>query len=334
MGKIGVLLVNLGTPDHCDNVSVYRYLTQFLNDPFVIDLPLIIRFILVNVIIVPFRFQQSTKAYQEIWLKEGSPLLVYSKRLASALTLELGKNYQVELGMRYGHPSIAAAANRLQDCERIVALPLFPQYSTAATESAIQAIHRALKKKSFSLIRDFYDAPPFIDSMARHLQAHLQHQTWDCILFSYHGLPERHLQPPICGAPCRSPNPCPAITQDNASCYRAQCYATSRLLAQALRLNENQYATSFQSRLGRTPWIQPYTDLLLPQLVQQGVKHLAVSCPSFVADCLETLEEIGIRLKKQWVDAGGESLTLVPALNDDPVWVENVAKLIRNQLTP
>jgi ferrochelatase len=332
MSKTGVLLINLGTPNNCNIKSVYSYLTEFLNDPRVIDLALLPRWILTNLIIVPFRCKKSTRAYQKIWLSNGSPLLVHSKNLKDALAVELTDKYQVELAMRYGNPSIPLALKNLRDCHRIIAIPLFPQYSSAATGSAMAKLLNELGKQwnipELKIIRDFYNAPGFIASYADIIKKHTANNSFDLILFSYHGLPERHINKSRCQAKCNRSSACPALSEANLYCYRAQCYATSHLLANALNLASSQYQVSFQSRLGRTPWIKPYTDLILPTLIKQGIKNIAIACPSFVADCLETLEEINIRAREQWQQLGGNNFIFIPCLNNHPLWVKALAEMV------
>lgn len=335
MKKTGILLINLGTPDHCDRKSVYRYLTEFLNDPRVIDLPAIFRWILVNVLIVPFRSGKAAKAYKQIWTEAGSPLLVHSKALQIALQHKLGAQYQVALGMRYGNPSIESALATLENCHTIHVIPLFPQYSSAATGSAIEKTLNLISKQwnipALHVWRDFYDHPAFVLASADLIKQTMSKHAVDVVLFSYHGLPERHISKSACLAACDHEQACPAIEFKNQYCYRAQCYATTRAIAAAVGLTEQQYRVAFQSRLGRTPWIKPYTDLMLPELIQQGVKNIAVVCPSFVADCLETLEEVNIRLREQWRLLGGESFHYVPCPNDHPVWVDGLAGILSSR---
>lgn len=326
----GILLINLGTPDNCDPKSVRRYLKQFLNDPMVIDLPGIARWFLVNCLIIPRRYKNSAAAYQKIWLKgnapleagkAGSPLLVYSEAMKEALAIELGAGYQVELGMRYGNPSIQTAVEKLKGCDTLSVLPLFPQYASAATGSAIAEFLKIVSKSTqwnssaTRIQENFYQDPGFIGAYAHIIQKHIQEdikglsQKPDMILFSYHGLPERQLH-------------------KSTPCYKTQCFATSDALANVLGLSKNQYRVSFQSRLGRTPWIKPYTDLILPEFIQQGIRNIAIVCPSFVADCLETLEEINIRAREQWQSLGGNEFTFIPCLNTEPLWIKAMAEMV------
>lgn len=338
--KTGVLLINLGTPDSCRPQSVYRYLKQFLNDPRVIDIPGMLRYVLVNALIIPFRYKKSAHAYQQIWTDKGSPLLTYSQGLVDALRVafkDAEDQIHIELGMRYGNPSIASAVEKLKECQKIIAIPLFPQYSSAATGSAVEALLQEISQQwnipEIHIKRDFFDNPDFIHAYATLIKEQLQHKKVDKLIFSYHGLPERHIYKSDCRVNCVNKNtPCPTPTLSSAYCYRAQCYETSRLIAKALDLAESDYVVAFQSRLGKTPWIKPYTDLVLPELKQNNVNTIAVVCPSFVADCLETLEEINIRAREQWVSLGGKDFIFIPCLNTQPVWVDGLAKMINSFL--
>lgn len=323
----GFLLINLGTPQGADVPAVRSYLREFLTDKRVIDLPAPLRYLLVYAFILPFRPQKSAKAYQKIWTDEGSPLLVNTYKLSSQLQHLLGSQTTVAIGMRYGKPSIQDAINQLSACTTITVLPLFPQYSSAATGSALEEAMRIFSSQevmpSLKIIRDFYQHPAYVNAQAQKIKTYLSGS--DHLLFSYHGIPERQISKSGCKEVC--PAQCPPISSQNANCYKAQCYETSQLLAKALQLNPKQYSTAFQSRLGKTPWIKPYTDEVLRELAANGVKHLSIACPSFVADCLETLEEIGMQAKKQWLSMGGEQLTLIPCMNDDPTWVSAIPLL-------
>jgi ferrochelatase len=343
----GVLLLNLGTPDSPSVPDVRRYLREFLQDPRVIDINPLGRWLLLNLLILPFRPAKSAKAYQSIWGERGSPLLFHSQDLAAGVARALGPGYVVELGMRYGQPSIASALTRLRaaDPGKIVVLPLFPQYSSAASGSALERVYQIVGQEwnvpAVETIAPFYDDPGFIDAFAQVAKRHLTAFRPDFVLFSYHGLPERHMhKSDPTGAHClKSATCCDAIVPANRNCYRAHCYATTRALVAQLGLGPEGHSVSFQSRLGRTPWIHPYTDMVLPELAKAGRKRLAVMSPAFVADCLETVEEIGIRAKEQWRSLGGEDLVLVPSLNAEPAWISAVARLVRaheptQRLTP
>ncbi len=327
--KTGLLLINLGTPDAPDFRSVWRYLRSFLMDKRVITLPASLRFLLLYGVILPFRLAKTQKAYQAIWTKRGSPLRWHGEELCHKLQQSLGDTYQVALAMRYGNPSIDLALTTLKNCERLVILPLYPQYSSAATGSSLEAVLQRLACQpvipELKVIRQFYNHPAFIQAQAQCIAPYLAEH--DMVIFSYHGLPQHHLQPTGCQTPCVRDCTLESRLLSYPNCYRAQCYQTSMLLAQALHLTLAQYTTVFQSRLGRTPWIQPYMETQLQQLAVQGVKRITIACPSFVADCLETLEEIGIRMQEFWHILGGERLTVVPCLNAHDAWCEAIIAL-------
>jgi ferrochelatase len=326
--KKGLLLINIGTPETASIKAVRQFLKAFLSDKRVIDLPTPLRYLLLYAFILPFRPQRSTLAYKEIWMTEGSPLLVYSQQLIKQLQTKLGNDYQVVLGMRYGNPNIKQALSELKNCKQLTILPLFPQYSSAATGSSLEEVLTQLSNPplipQLNIINEFYAHPQFIQAQASMIKPLLTEQTH--ILFSYHGIPERQIHKIACKKICISS--CKPINEENDACYRAQCYQTSRLLALALNLPDQDYSTAFQSRLGKTPWIKPFTDQILVELIAKGIKNLIVACPSFVTDCLETLEEIGIRAKQQWLLAGGNSFTLVPCLNANEHWVDAIISLI------
>ncbi len=329
--KVGVVLLNLGTPDDATVSSVRRYLREFLLDPRVIDLSPLLRYILVYGLILPFRPYKTVKAYAKIWQKEGSPLRLHMQSLAKRLSANLGREYQVVMGMRYGNPSIRAALKSLNNCEKIIILPLFPQYSSAATGSAIEEAMREISSNwnipKVKIINEFYSHKHFVEPYADIIKPYLEGRD-SFLLLSYHGLPERHLDKSICSAPCDRKTHCPAIGEANYFCYRAQCYQSSALLSGRLGLSSDRFMTAFQSRLGRTPWIKPYTDEVLHALRKKGVVNLVVACPSFVSDCLETLEEIGLQAKDQWLSLGGKEFSLVPCLNDNSGWVQGLSNFI------
>jgi ferrochelatase len=317
--------------------DVRRYLREFLGDPFVLDVPALARWLLLEGLILPFRPRRSARAYRQIWLPEGSPLLVNGRALAAALGDELGPGFAVELAMRYGEPTIGGALERLavRAPAKLLALPLYPQYSTAATGSTLAKLREEHARigglPPLETLGPFYDEPGFVAAFAEVAHERLAAFAPDCVLMSYHGLPVRQIQKlDASGRHCLvARGCCDAVGAANRDCYRAQCFATTRALAARLGLAPQTFATSFQSRLGRTPWIEPYTDVLLPELAAQGRRRLAVLCPAFVADCLETLEEIGIRAREQWRALGGEALLLVPSLNAEPAWVRALADWIR-----
>jgi ferrochelatase len=333
----GLLLCNLGTPDDPGTPAVRRYLREFLADPRVLDINAVGRWALLNLIILPLRPRKSAAAYRKIWTERGSPLLAYSRDLVDALRARLGGGWAVELGMRYQSPSIASALEKLREAgaERIVVFPLYPQYSASSTGSSVEEVFRVASRPwvtpTLSFVEPFYDHPGFIEAFAAVGAPVLVAEGPDHVLMSFHGLPERHMRKADpTGRHClASDSCCDSMVAANRHCYRAQCFATARALAARLALAEGSWSVSFQSRLGRTPWIHPYTDVVLPELAAHGKKRVVVFCPAFVADCLETLEEIGIRAKHDFNAAGGERLTLVPSLNASPRWVDAVVALAR-----
>ena len=337
----GVLLINLGTPDAPTPQAVGRYLCEFLMDPFVIDIPRPLRWFLVNIIIVPRRKYQSAHAYQKIQLPEGSPLLVHTRDLAKEIARRLealGGSYVVEYGMRYGNPSIKSALTKLKSVgvSRIIVLPLYPQYAESSFETAVvETRRRAEELRSGNLLTflpPFYDAPEFINAWAERIRDSIDAETTDHLVFSFHGVPVRHLAR-LHGKDnrCMTTTECCAeMNAANENCYRAQCFATTRAIAAQLELNPNDYTVSFQSRLGRAEWIGPNTVDVLQNLANRGIKRIAVACPSFVADCLETLEEIGIRGRATFIAAGGEELQLIPSLNTEAAWIHTVIAWIRD----
>lgn len=339
MSVTGLLLCNLGTPDDPSPGSVRRYLREFLADPRVLDINAVGRWALLNLVILPLRPRKSAAAYQKIWTERGSPLLAYSQDLVVAVRNRLGDGWAVELGMRYQRPSIASALERLRaaGADRVVVFPLYPQYAASSTGSSVEEVFRVAGQQwvtpTLSFIEPFYDDPGFIEAVAAQGRPVLDQDAPDHVLFSFHGLPERHMRKAdSTGGHClTSASCCDCIVDANRHCYRAQCFATARALRARLGLPDGLSSVSFQSRLGRTPWIQPYTDVVLSQLAAKGKKRVVVFCPAFVADCLETLEEIGIRAKHDFVAAGGQQLTLVPSLNASPAWVDAVIGLVRGQ---
>lgn len=335
---IGVLLLNLGSPASPSPADVGAYLREFLMDEYVIDRPKPLRWALVNLAIVPRRKYASAKLYQSIWTDSGSPLLVNTQALAEGLQQALGADFKVAVGMRYGEPSTLNALSQLvaQGVERIIALPLYPQYAESSFETAVQAVKRAASAMDcadrLEIMPPFYNAPGYLDAAAAQVRQHLTEHPTAHVLFSYHSLPERHLKRlDASGQHClQRADCCEQIGAHNALCYRAHCVATTRALAERLELSPQQYSLAFQSRLGRQAWLGPQTEAILPQLVQRGIRQVAVTCPSFVADCLETLEEIAVRARQTFLQAGGRELTLVPALNANAAWVAALAQLVRS----
>lgn len=334
--KTGVLLVNVGTPDAPEPAAVRRYLREFLGDPRVLDMSALGRWALLNFIILPLRPRQSAHAYRQIWTKDGSPLLLESFALRDRLAERLGDGFAVEVGMRYGNPSLSRALLRLRQAgaTRVVVAPLYPQAASATTGTSVEAALRLLADEwnvpPLTVLPPFFDHPGFIDAFATVGEPVIESFQPDYLLFSFHGLPQTHLlrSDPAALHCLSSEDCCDNPGPVSATCYRAQCFATARLLARRLGWSKERTTVSFQSRLGRTVWIRPYTEVVLQELAQKGVKRLAVFCPAFVADCLETLEEIGIRGRETFREAGGEELVLVPSLNASPRWIEALAGMI------
>lgn len=336
--KTGVLLINLGTPDSPKTADVRKYLSQFLNDPRVIDIHPIARFLLVNGIIVPFRAPKSSKLYQQIWTKEGSPLLIYGNRVKALLQKELGDSYLVELGMRYQSPNMELALNKLRDAQvkKIILIPLYPQYASSSTGSSVEEALRIIGKwevtTSIEVISKFYDQPAFIDACVEVAKKY-NLADYDYFIFSYHGLPERHIKKGSAhygGDTCNFGDCCKTITKDNQYCYRANCFETTRQLVEKLNIPEGKYETTFQSRLD-DKWVKPYSDKVIAQKAKEGKKNMLVFSPAFVADCLETIYEIGIEYNEIFRKHGGEKITLVESLNDHPKWVEALKKMVVNR---
>lgn len=308
MSSRGILLVNLGSPDSPSVTDVRHYLRQFLMDERVIDSSYWVRKFLVECLILPFRPQKSARAYQKIWMSEGSPLVVTSRKVQQLLQQKL--SFPVALGMRYGNPSIEFAIKELlaKGVDRIFLIPLYPHYAKSSTETVVVEVHRVLRALNARALLEvqppFYNDPLYIDALVESARPFLD-KGYDHLLFSYHGLPERHLQ---------------NVTNDTD--YRYQVYETTRLFVEKMGIPKEKYSVAFQSRLGRDPWIKPYTDFEIPKLAAQGVKRLAIISPAFVSDCLETVEELGIRAREQFLSAGGESFQLIPCMNDHPKWIE------------
>jgi len=321
-----LLLVNLGSPASTKVADVRSYLNQFLMDPYVIDVPWPLRRLIVSLILIR-RPAASAHAYASIWWEDGSPLVVISKRLHEAMKSSW-KQGPVELAMRYGEPSLTTVLNRLasQGITQVTLAPLYPQFADSTTTTVIEEALRVVREHKlpirFSLLQPFYDQPEYLDALVDSAKPHLE-QGFDHLLLSFHGLPERHLHKLDPSGHCLKGDDCCRMASPEvlAKCYRAQCLRSAELFAQRMGLKPEQWSVSFQSRLGRAKWIEPYTEARLDELAAQGVKKLLVMCPAFVADCIETLEEIGDRGREQFVEAGGESLQLVPCLNDHPSWV-------------
>jgi ferrochelatase len=333
----GVLLIQLGTPNSPSVSDVRKYLSEFLNDPRVIDIPYLLRKFLVNIIIVPFRAPKSAKLYKQLWTDKGSPLLFYSESLKEKVQFALGNNFEVELAMRYQSPSMDAVLGRMQKkgYERIIIFPLFPQYASASSGSAIEKALRIIKQwwviPELKIISQFYNNEDYISSVVEQGKKY-NHSEFDHILFSYHGLPVRQVDKVYTdGKPCEDHNCETEINQSNQFCYKSACYATTRLLAEKLNIPKEKYTVCFQSRLDKK-WLEPFSDKVIIELAKKGAKKLLVFSPAFVADCLETIVEIGHDYFQLFKANGGSHLQLVESLNDSPRWVHAVKNIILSQL--
>ena len=336
MAKKGVLLVNLGTPDEPTRGAVYRYLKQFLLDRRVIDYPWLARQFIVQGIIAPFRSGKSAKAYRLLWTDNGSPLKYYGERVTEGVRQLLGEEYEIELAMRYQNPSIESALTKLlqKQVSEITVFPMFPQYASATTGSVHDEVMRILRQKdtipNLKFINSYYDYGPMIDIFANNARR-FDLDSYDHIIFSYHGLPQRQLRKADDFNHClRAENCCQSISNVNQFCYSAQCHATTRAIVARLGLSAERYTTAFQSRLGPEAWAKPYTAATIEHLANNGAKRLLVFSPAFVADCLETLVEISDEYQEEFEKMGGEKVDLVPSLNDDPRWIQAVRDLIVN----
>lgn len=334
--KKGILLVNLGTPDEPTRPAVYRYLKQFLLDPRVIDYPWIARNLLVRAIIVPFRSGKSAKLYQKLWTENGSPLKYYGEQVTANLKPLLGDQYEIELAMRYQNPSITSALDKLlrKKVSEIIVFPMFPQYASATTGSIHDEVMRLLRKKdtipNIKFINSYYDNPEIIDIFAENAQQ-FDLNSYDHIIFSYHGLPQRQLRKADDFNHClKKADCCNCITAVNQFCYSAQCHGTTRAIATKLGLTADRYTTSFQSRLGKEVWAQPYTSEIIEHQAAKGAKRLLVFSPAFVADCLETLIEISVEYQEEFEKMGGTKVDLVPSLNAHSKWIGAIKNMVLN----
>jgi len=327
--KKGILLVNLGTPDSPSVPDVRRYLDEFLMDGRVIDIKPIPRNLLVRGVIVPFRAPQSAKIYKAVWTEEGSPLLIYGLENKRMLQESLGDEYVVALGMRYQNPSIESALEELRahKVKSIQVIALFPQYASATTGSVHQKVMEIVSKwqviPEISFVNSYHNHPDLINIFADNGRKY-GIENYDHVLFSFHGLPQRQLiKADDSKSHClKDSSCCQTYTDKNYFCYSAQCYDTARLIAKNLGLTADQYTVSFQSRLGKEPWLEPFTSAVIHQKAKEDKKRLLVFCPAFVADCLETLYEIAVEYQEEFVEAGGEKVQLVESLNNDPRWIE------------
>ena len=330
----GALLINLGSPDSPDPKDVKRYLGEFLMDERVIDLPKPLRTFLVKGIILNTRPKKSAKAYKKIWWEEGSPLIVLSKRLQEAVQKKV--SVPMGLAMRYGSPSIEEGIKSLVDqgVDEIMLIPLYPQFAMATTETILVLAEKIKNEKypelEFTVLPPFYKHPDYIRVLSHSIQEDLKDKKWEHLLFSYHGIPERHIRKSdITKSHCKIDKSCCQTTSEaHQYCYRHQCYETTRQVAEYLELKEGTYSTSFQSRLGVDPWLQPYTDQTVARFAKKGIKNMAIVTPAFVSDCLETLEEIGMEAAEDFEEKGGEELHVIPCINARTDWVNVMSRWI------
>ena len=338
--KTGVLLVNLGTPDSPKVSDVKKYLREFLNDGRVIDINAVGRKLLVNGIIAPTRGPKSAKEYKKLFkIGEGSsPLLTYGINLTEKVKKMSHNQFDTYLAMRYGNPSMEKVLGemRLKNYDQIIIFPLYPQYASASSGSTIEKAFKLINKwwviPEVSVIGQFYSNPIYINCMVNRAKE-FELSDYDHIMFSYHGIPERHVDKVyLDGKPCADHSCEDEINEENTHCYKAACYATSRLLVEALNLKEGSYSTCFQSRLGRDPWLKPYTDHVIENLGKEGKKRILVFSPAFVADCLETTIEIGEEYLELFKEHGGEKIQLVPSLNDNDDWAQGLYEIIKEKV--
>lgn len=334
----GLLLVNTGTPDSPATTDVRRYLGEFLMDPRMLVMPTVARWLLVHGIILRTRPRKSAHAYASIWTDRGSPLMQHAEDLAAGLRRALGQDVAgVEVGMRYGKPSVAAALGRFSAAgvDEVVVVPLFPQYSAAAWASVFDAVAAAAARlpvvPALRFVPPFHAEPAFLDAAAAVARPHLAKFAPDRVLFSFHSLPESHVHAQDRSGQCLRGDCCAQLGPANAACYRAQCFATAQALAARLGLPADRFEVAFQSRFTKK-WVRPFTDQRLVDLARSGCKRLAVLSPAFVADCLETIEELGIRGRDAFLAAGGADFALVPCVNSAPEWVAGLAGLVRANL--
>lgn len=330
--KKGVLLVNLGTPDAPTKKGLKTYLNQFLTDRRVIDMYWPLRYALFQGIIVPIRSPKVAKLYKMLWMDEGSPLKVYGQRVADGVQAQLGDGYQVELAMRYQNPSIESAMKKLREANvtDIIVFPLFPQYASATTGSVFEEVMTILRKReqlpNIRFISSYYDHPDIIDIYSRNARQY-NLEDYDHFIFSFHGVPERYLKKENSYCKCDG-QCCRSIVPKNNLCYSAQCHATAFAIAKNLGIEDKDLTVSYQSRFGPERWLHPYTDEVMEQQIEKGNKKILVFSPAFVADCLETTIEISYEYKEEFLEAGGEKLDLVASLNDDPAWIDFIAKMV------
>ena len=331
MNTPGVLLLNLGSPDSPSVRHVRRYLREFLMDPRVLDVAYPLRWFIVHCLILPRRPKQSAEAYHQIWLPEGSPLVVTSKQVQAELQRRV--RLPVELAMRYQNPSIPSAVARLrnQGVGQLLLIPMFPHYAMSSYETAVVRVQEVVRRRAPTMtlktVDPYCDDPDYIGALVASAADYLQ-RDYDHLLFSFHGVPERQLRKtdPTCSHCLLTENCCEVASVAHRTCYRVQCFKTVEAFVK--RAGVTRYSVAFQSRLGREPWLQPYTDQELVRLAKDGIKKLLVMCPAFVADCLETLEEIGMRGRETFLQAGGSQFDMIPCLNSHPQWIAALEKMV------
>ena len=337
MKKTCVLLIQLGTPDSPKTSDVRRYLSEFLNDPRVIDLPYLARKLLVNGIIVPFRAPKSAKIYQELWEMSGgvSPLITHTENVTQLLQEKMDEQFTVEFAMRYQNPSMDMVLEKIRkvNYDKIIIIPLFPQYASASSGSAIEKAMNIIRKwwviPEIKIVSQFWDSEGYINSIVERSKA-FDPKSYDHVLFSYHGLPERHVDKVYEGTDLCADQPCESELNDkNKLCYKATCFATTRLIAEKLNLKDSDYTVCFQSRLDKK-WLTPFSDEIVEEWAKKGAKKLLVFSPAFVADCLETLVEIGSEYQEIFEEHGGETVDLVPSSNDHPEFISCLNELVLN----
>jgi len=335
MSKTHVLLVNLGTPDSPSVTDVRKYLREFLMDRRVIDIPFLQRFFLINCIIAPFRAPKSAKNYKQVWTEEGSPLKVFGFKLKDLVQKKIGEDYIVSFAMRYQSPSIKSVLDEIKShgVNKLIVVPLYPQYASSSTGSTIEKVFQEVNKwenvPEIKTVNQFCNDELFIKAFTEIGQKYLKDRYYDHVIFSYHGLPERHIKKCSVSNYCQLTEKCCSNYNDkNQFCYRAQCHQTTRLLVHALKIPEDKFTVCFQSRLGRNPWIKPYTDQVIVDLAKHGKKSILAFSPSFVADCLETTIEVGVEYRDLFKEAGGDEWQMVESLNLSETWIKMLSRLI------
>lgn len=336
-----VILLNLGTPAEPTAKGLRDFYRYFFSDPYVFDFNPLGRWLLRNLVILPFRAPRIARDYEQIWMEEGSPLKVYADRMLESVQAAFdaeGQNVLVKNGMAYSEPFVGQTMAELEAAgvKEILLLPMFPQYSTATTESIFGEVRKAARQwqeaPKLTFVKDLFSEPAFIRAWAILIAGQLEEQDIDHVVFSYHGVPEKTIKKADAAGVCQFGQCCQQVNDDNRDCYRMQCVQTTESIVKALGWEKERVSFAFQSRFGPLPWLQPYLDEHLENLVGKGVKRVAVVTPSFISDCLETLFEIGIEYREQFEEAGGEHFMLVPNLNDEPAWFASVHEIARKHL--